>query len=301
MSLARRRQWGYGQGVHDLVEEHESDEATRTQLKEHLLDLFRAPTYRPPLLPAVALELLALTRQPDVDLPEVVALLGHDPMLAGQVLRVARSAAYSRGEPLRSLEEAVVRLGLSRIADIFLRVSLESKVFRAPGFSEPMAQLRRHSTFTAEAARLVCQRTSGLEDSGYLCGLLHDVGIAACLLALSGPLRGAFDGSFERAWPCIESVHTSCSEMLARLWGLPADVVLVVGQHHIHEPSAPLHPVAAAVAYADCFSAQLGLGFLTETQPEHLPAMARQLGLSGAEQERLTAVLRAIAASLESS
>jgi len=105
-------------------------------LKRRLLELFRSPAYQPPLLPAVALELLALTRNPRTGAAEVVGVMGHDPILAGQVLSLALSALYSGGQPMRSLEEAVTRLGFSRVSDLLLRVSLEAKVFRAPGFRD---------------------------------------------------------------------------------------------------------------------------------------------------------------------
>jgi HD-like signal output (HDOD) protein len=179
------------------------------ELKGRLLDGFRSADYRAPMLPAVALELLALTRKPDVNLADVVRLLGHDPMLAGEVLKVANSAAYARGGPLRSIEEAVVRVGLVRVTDLFLQVSLEAKVFRAPGYAEPLNALRRHCVFTAEAARLVSQRTSGLNDYAFLCGLLHDVGIAACLHVISGPLKDLAPNGFDAVWPEVKEVHAA--------------------------------------------------------------------------------------------
>lgn len=268
------------------------------ELKQRLLELFRSPSYKPPLLPAVALELLQLTRLPDVRIEQVTTLLGHDPLLAGQVLKVARSAAYSRGEPLRSLEEAVVRLGLARISDLFLQVSLDVKVFRAPGYAEPMNQLRRHSAFVAAAARVVSQRTTGLEDSAFLCGLLHDVGIAACLLALSGPLKHVAPDNFEQAWPCIESIHASCSELLAKLWALPPDVALVLSLHHDPAPEGRAHPLAAAVHAADCFSEQFGRGFLSDSLSEELPSALGFLGAEPAQALELEKALGAVASQL---
>ena len=265
------------------------------ELKRRLLALFRSPDYRPPLLPAVALELHAVTRKSNASFSEVVQLLGHDPMLAGQVLSIARSALYTTGEPPRSLDEAVMRLGLSRVSDLFLRVSLEATVFRAAAYREPMDQLRRHSAFTAEAARLISQQTCGLNEYAFLCGLLHDVGSAACILALSGPLKELAPHGFARAWPCVHEVHEACSELLAHLWGLPDDAALVLRLHHEPRLEGRVHPLAAVVRLADAFASTAGFGFMSEGRPQDFSDSAALLGLSPGEQTRLKAALERLA------
>ncbi len=292
-----QRSLNYGRGLHqvnDLAELGECDLDT-AEFKRELLAVFRAPDYAPPLLPAVALELLTLTRKPNANAQQVVELLGHDPLLAGQVLKLAQSAMYSRGAPLRSLEEAVVRLGLTRVSDLFLRVSLETKVFRAPGFAEPMDQLRRHSVFTAEASRIISRSTSGLDGYAFLCGLLHDVGIAVSILALSGQLRAFAPSGFHRAWPCVRDVHESCSELVSSLWGLPPDVALVLRLHHDPSVEGRVHPLAAAVRMADAFAQECGFGFMTDGDDIGVDRAAQQLGLSGQVLVHLLASLRELA------
>lgn len=254
----------------------------QAELKSRLLELFRSPSYQPPRLPAAALELLEMTRRPRVNLPEVVALLGRDPMLAGHVLKLSSSAQYSRGSPVRSLSDAVVRLGIQRVTDVFLQVTLETRLFRAPQYSEALQELRRHSTFTAEAARLISQRTTGLDEYAFLCGLLHDVGIAACILALAGPLSDLAPSGFEVAWPCIYDVHAECSRIMARIWGLPDDVCLVLSMHHAPMSDGHIHPLAAAVRLADEYSEQVGFGFQTDSTGGSLDRSARQAGIDGA-------------------
>jgi len=265
------------------------------ELKRRLLEVFRAPDYRPPLLPAVALELLAVTRKANATFTEVVQLLGHDPLLAGQVLNIARSALYTTGQAPRSLEEAVMRLGITRVADLFLRVSLEATVFRAAAYRDHMDRLRRHSAFTAEVARLISQQTCGLNEYAFLCGLLHDVGTAACILALSGPLKALAPDGFDRAWPCVRDVHESCSELLANLWGLPPDAAMVLRLHHEPRFEGRVHPLAAVVRLADSFATNNGFGFMTEGRPEDLKESALMLGISAADLTRLTATVEKLA------
>jgi len=82
---------GYGRGQHAISSDGilvESAAQFAARLRAH----FTSPGYTPPLLPAVALEVHALTGQPDVDAAKVVQVMRKDPMLAGRVLKIAQSA-----------------------------------------------------------------------------------------------------------------------------------------------------------------------------------------------------------------
>lgn len=267
-------------------------------LKAALLTLFRSPDYKPPLLPAVALELLELTRKPKTSIADVVRLMSRDPVLAGQVLGTAQSALYSGGYSLRSLEDAVSRLGLERVSNIFLRVSMEAKVFRAPGYTDVMEQLRKHSVFTAEMARLVSQRTSGLNEYAFLCGLLHDVGTAACILALAGPLKHLAPHGFADLWPVVRDIHEACSEFVVSSWGMPAEVGLVLRMHHAPTQQGRVHPLAAAVRLADSFAEHSGIGFMSEAHVEHMHESSDDLRLTNAEFSSLKKAMAELAKKL---
>lgn len=255
-------------------------------LKRRMLELFRSPAYRPPLLPAVALELLELTRRPRTGAAEIVSLMGHDPVLAAQVLRLARSALYSGGQPLRSLDEAVTRLGLARISDLLLQVSLEATVFRAAGFREVMNSLRRHSVFVAEASRIVEKHVTSHNPSAFLCGLLHDVGVAACILALAGPLKGLAPLGFDAVWPSVGEVHAECSELLAETWGLPAEVASVLSAQR--ERCSAERPLDAVVCLADGFADAFGFAFASDVKASRIQEAASALALSEADLAQTT-------------
>jgi HD-like signal output (HDOD) protein len=260
------------------------------ELKTKLLELFRSSSYQPPVLPVVAVELLALTRKPRVDVRNVVELLEKDALLAGDLLKIAQSPLYATA-PIRSLEDAILRLGLSKVSDLFLRASLDRRVFRSPGYDEPMNQLRKHSALTAELVQRVCRLSVGMEQYAFLCGLLHDVGTAAAILALSEVTPRP---PFEKVLPIVESIHEGCSEVVARIWRLPPDVGTVLSLHHRLSLDGKVHPMAAAVAIADGLCEEVGLGFYAETDPVCTEAAIKALGLDA----RTVALLRAEAVEL---
>ena len=150
-----------------------------------LRSLFRDPNYTPPRMPDTALKLLQMTRSFDIETSQITRVLEEDQLLAAEVLRLAQSAQFSgkSAAPILSLDEALVRLGTRRTAEAFLQASMNMRVFRVKGYQRYMDQLRRHSALVAQLARLIGRHTSLYDEHAFLCGLLHDVGMAAALIA----------------------------------------------------------------------------------------------------------------------
>jgi HD-like signal output (HDOD) protein len=279
----------------------------RPAVHVRLLRLFASTSYRPPVLPAVALELVQLSHQPSVHFDELVALLERDPVLAAKVLSIAQSAIYAPRSPILSLKGALVRLGLATVRDLVVEAALRVRVFRVPGYEEVMERLARHSTATAHLMRLVCRRTAIAADYAFLCGLLHDVGIAACLLALSDDARGGLVplGAVEAV---LDEVHEEASGLVTRLWGLPAEIQGVVATHHQVEVGGTPHPVNAALVVAEELAVGLDAGMaprgegpasaLDANGPEPFAAACAALRLDGAAQDALRAEAGALVARL---
>ncbi|HEX7667290.1 MAG TPA: HDOD domain-containing protein [Polyangiaceae bacterium] len=253
--------------------------ASTRDLLAVLEETFASPGYLPPLLPSAAFELLEMSRRPEVALPEVVALVERDPLIAGRVLQVAQSARYSTAHGMPSLQHAVVRLGLDTMTNIFLEVAMNMRVFRAPGYDEPMKRLRLHSVATANVARIVCRHTSIFDDYAFLCGLLHDVGIAASLIVLAD-IRSGEGGNFAVEWPVIRALHGQASRVVCEAWKLPPDLALAVEHHHDYTIGSHVHPVAAAVAVAEAIATKLGFGFESEASAQPPSDAMKAIGLS---------------------
>ncbi len=232
----------------------------RFDVVHRLQRTFTSPSYKPPMLPEVALEVMQLSQRPDVKFEQVVALLQKDAVLAGRVLSIAQSAAYAGRSPVQTLQQASVRLGLKAMRDVVLEAALHLKVFRVPGYEGAMERLARHSAAVAHVMRAVCRRTSVEAEYAFLCGLLHDVGFAASLLAL------AEDPTWRRAtWdelrPVLDEVHEEASGLLARLWKLPDNIQRMVATHHAPAPEGRAAPVNAVLVVAEqlCWEAGAGL------------------------------------------
>jgi putative nucleotidyltransferase with HDIG domain len=226
---------------------------------------FSSPSYKPPLLPAVALEVMQLSQRPNIPFEEVVRVLSRDPVLAGRVLSLAQTAAYAGRSPIQTLPQAVVRLGLKTMRDVVLEASLHLKVFRVPGFEAPVQRLARHSVAVAHVMRAVCRRIRVESEFAFLVGLLHDVGFAASYLALaeSPSLRGL---PIEPLAPVLDAVHEEASGLLTRLWKLPEAIHQVVACHHDVMVDGKAEPLNAALIVAEQLAWEAGAG--VEPPPE---------------------------------
>jgi len=236
--------------------------ATVMFLVTNLRQLFSSPNYRPPLLPTVALEVHELTFVPDVDVDRVVSVLEKDAMLAAQILRVAGSAAYGGWGGEVSLKQAVIRLGLKNLNSVTWEVAANLRVFRSQNYGPLMEQLRTHSTVSAHLCRFVATQRQLPPELAFLCGLLHDIGMAATLLVLADQVEGGRNVDPILLDLVLGETHQEISGLIARLWHLPTEVEFVLANHHNGADPEKVTPLSAVVTVAESLGQELGYGMV---------------------------------------
>jgi len=260
-------------GIGDVNDSERPTDIDPDDVKHLLRDLLVSPSYRPPLLPQVASELMQLSQRANVQFEEVVKLLERDPVLAARTLSIAQSAFYATRSPVTSLNQAAVRLGLKTLRELVLEAALHLRVFRVPGMEKPMERLSRHSTATAHVVRAICRRTALDAEYAFLIGLLHDVGFAGCLLALAeDPYWKGI--TFEQFAPVLDELHEEASALLTRMWKLPDPIQQSVAHHHDVVVGGKPQPINAALILAEQLCWEAGLGMLPPPEDADPYAMA---------------------------
>jgi HD-like signal output (HDOD) protein len=227
------------------------------QVVEALQGTFRRDSYAPPMLPRVAMEILRLSQAPvTIELSrDVEPLLAEDPLLTAQVLRAANAPGMGAKKPIRSIRQAVTRLGLRGLRDVVITVSLRSRVFRTPSYQAELDALFGHSMAMGTISQQVAKATGGDARFAYLCGLLSDLGIAASLLVF-GELPEGPPPLFS-LWPAMLEVHEEAAAAVGQAWSLPEEVVAVIGAHH-RLPSGPHAKLQSTLAVAEEIAVLLG-------------------------------------------
>ncbi|MFO7608556.1 MAG: HDOD domain-containing protein [Candidatus Krumholzibacteriia bacterium] len=238
-----------------------------TQLS--LLDLIeqRIAEGRVELPPAneISSRLQSVTTDPDFAMGEVVEIIGSDQALTAGVLRVANSAFYGGLSPVRTVRDAVVRLGAPELVRLAV-LSAEKAAYQAstPQLREMIPDLWRHASATALGARWLARKLgfSDQENEAFIGGLLHDVG-SLMLVRIIDDLMAT--GELEVALPpavlaeVIGTGHTKHGYHLTRHWNLPEIYCEVVRDHH-REDLAEAGSLINLVALADKACLQLGIG-----------------------------------------
>ncbi len=276
-----------------------------TTLRAQLFRTFEDPTYRPPPLPSVALEIAKLAARDDVNVEQVVRLLERDQMMAGAVMRLVGSPIHAGRGPVRSLTDAVMRLGIRTVRDSVFDAALKKSVFKAPPqYAEIMTRIGRHGTAAAYLARIVARHARATEDQAFLGALLHDVGYAALILSVIRK-KDALAPPLVELWPEIDALHEQASRAVTKLWGLSGELSLLVGSHH-QEHTSNSSRTAAIITIADSMTSRFEANILGPLGPDGtaLPACAISpasvaesralLGLPEDELDRIEAEARPI-------
>lgn len=162
-----------------------------------------------PTAPNQYLALTRLLRDPDVSAARIAALIGEDPALTAQVLRMTNSAYYSAGREITDLRTAVTRLGQNALRQLVLA----SEVYFTGSHSAAAKGMRDRAL---RISRLASELLAGPSaDLAATAGLLAEVGL---LLPQQAHVNEA--GAV--------TPHNVAGAYLLGLWGLPPPIVEAV-------------------------------------------------------------------------
>jgi len=77
-----------------------------------------------PSPPKVALQIIQMVKDPNIEIDDVVRVLALDPALSVKILRLANSPLYGQGKKIANLQKAIMVIGLNGILSLALSFSL---------------------------------------------------------------------------------------------------------------------------------------------------------------------------------
>ncbi len=212
-----------------------------------------------PPTPTLMVKLLALFREPDRDIDQVVELISHDPALTAEVLKNCNSAFYGSDQPVADLFEAVMRLGFYEVYR-FVLAMLGSRAMSVPEAAAgiDVALLWEHSLATAVAAGVLARELGEAEGEAFTAGLLHDVGKIVLATREKGKYALLTQKAGGRGWGLVGAEKGFLgfdpaeigAHLLAR-WGLPRNVNVAILHHHGLAGAEPFERLAAVVFLAN--------------------------------------------------
>lgn len=221
-----------------------------------------------PLLPVVAARAMELARDQDADATALAALIQQDQSLAGHVIRIANSPAFSPRAPIVSLQQAIARLGMSMIAEITLTIALKTKLFQHGAYLDDMRYLWQHSIASAAWCREIGRTKRTNAETAFLCGLLHQVGRPVVLNMTADVAKELGEEiSHEELMRLVDGWYTEVGGMLATRWKLPEVVTEVIVFHRFYDDAPSFAEEAKMANVAGLFATHL---LRPETMPREM-------------------------------
>ncbi len=206
-----------------------------------------------PRLPTVLPQLLRALRNDNAGGGELARLIGRDPLMVGEIMRVTGSVHYRAAQPITSLQQAVVLLGQDGLRRVLTQHVMKPILQANAGALGHAAgeRLWHHAERCAHACAWLSKNNGFDAFEAYLAGIVCHTGDGA-VVRLLDQLTPAGD-----AEPPSSGFLASCSGLAARLslqvaqhWELPQRVIDALTEYQA--PASPAaSPLGNALSVAD--------------------------------------------------
>lgn len=248
----------------------------------------------------VASEVIALARDPDIEIAKVAQAISRDPAMTAKILRIANSAFYAQRRPSKNLRQALVIVGLNAALTLALSFSLVSTLRGCRPHGIDYRRYWRRTLLAATACRALGESLHlGQEEDLFLAGLLQDVAILAIARTAVDfyaevPAESTHSALVALEQKVLGKDHAAFGAMLLKSWNLPDRLCQAVERSH----SADTIQTGTEEGRFQCcvaMGSELADAVLAENRPAALDTLATRLkehlGLSG---ERFTEVVTRI-------
>ncbi len=251
---------------------------------------------RLPPFPQVAVRVLQLANNENVQLHQLCELISSDPAFASEVLTVANSLLYAPRYPSTTIMQAIAVLGANTLQGMCVTVGV--RAYLGKTMSQPaMRNLWRHNLACAIVAEQLAATGFIDKDQAYTAGILHDVGRMALAVIQPGDYamllethRGASATILEAERELFGWDHCETGRELVAGWKLPQDLETVVAGHHMDRRKDGAWDVTELVKVSCAMASSIGYPTFPGCVPasyadllEQLPARERRVFYSDAE------------------
>jgi HD-like signal output (HDOD) protein len=201
-----------------------------------------------PAAPQILARLDPLLLNMESSIDEITRLLRRDAALTARIIRIANSIAFNAGDPIASLEEALVRVGFKEVYRVTgFAVMAQVSHQQLPFYDISGAQFRENSLLTALVAEALA-KAAGLDSRvAYTAGLLRSTGKIALDRVTRQPSEHANLPAYSRGplaqWETATVGLNNCeaAAFVLEAWRFPPVIIASIREHYTPtESSTPL-------------------------------------------------------------
>lgn len=254
----------------------------------------------PPMSASVN-RLAHLVNDPETEIQAIIRIVELDQALTANVLRWANSVWSRAQNPITTVREAVIRLGIANILKMSIGKQLGEPMNKpCPGYDLGEKELWRHSVAAALAAEITNQfSTVRIPGAAFTAALVHDIGKLVLEPHMTAEVYREMRDLMKRdnltyvaaELEVLGTDHAKVGAEIARHWQFPEVLVKAIEFHH--NPEAHQDLISDAVHIANTVAKFIGVGMGTEgmNMKTSLEA-AQRLGLNSLALESVCALVQ---------
>lgn len=222
-------------------------------------------------LPQVTTKVLQYLERDDFTFSELAKLIETDPALSIKLIKVANSPMFATRAEITSIQQAVQILGMNRVANLVLAVSIFSKFMISENsmLADIVNKFWWHSSCTGIVAKSIAKKLDlNFNEKEFLIGLLHDIGKLAMLQYDSNRYLKVMELiDFDDSDPLIASEkffdcnHIDVTIAILEKWKMPQEFVIISTRDLSKCESDTQRNLLSVVFLANVFCEIWGSGF----------------------------------------
>lgn len=200
-----------------------------------VLHSIKLPTLSKTLYDIIELE----KRNPSSFIKDMTEVVGKDPFLSAQILKVANSPFYGFPQEIRTLSHAIILLGTRKIRDLAFAFSIFDflkKVDYQPKFGKTFNSILKKSLIFSSISLLLAQKVRYVDpDELYISGLLADIGQLVLFLHAPAKYHKIYSSSdkklIEAEKLTFATDHIELGITFCQYWNFPAHFKEGINNH----------------------------------------------------------------------
>jgi HD-like signal output (HDOD) protein len=227
-----------------------------------------------PMMPKVIQEILILLESDDVIVDEIIKKLSLDQVLSAKVLRLSNASYFGRSGSIGNLNNALKVIGLSNLKTLVIASGITAAFAKVDGIE--LNGFWKKSIMVASITREICKTNKLDAESGYLAGLMNNIGVLPMTMLYPNVMRdiNQIDGNLFPEKYCeleqekLNIDHCMIGAELAKRWLFPESIQLAI--RHYATPLVSEVPTLASAIYV---ANQYASAFINHSNAETIAQM----------------------------
>jgi len=202
---------------------------SENELFDSLLNAFMQKKLDLPVLPEAALKVRQVINSPEVGSNEIVEIIQSDPVLSARLVRVANSSLYGTWREIKTVRDAVRRLGIETTKNLSFSLSVK-QLFSANTslIKKAIQKIHNESTTVAAIAYVITLNQAKHLDpeQALLSGLIQNLGVIPILKYIDA--HPSMMQSAQMLGKSIEHLKLPVSTLMFKEWNFDPEFIEIV-------------------------------------------------------------------------